>query len=128
MDVPSGNQTGLNETASTSGTGRPPSMGILKMRAAGPSRAAMAIHLPSGDQDGAPCTSSDSASIRAPVPSAFMHHSTPRPRRRTTTQTLLLIGEIAAAPAMAPSVGLHSSLAPAADAFHRPSAPPRAAR
>ena len=37
-------------------------------------------------------------------------------------------GEMAAAPTTAPSVGLHSSLAPAAESRHKPSAPPRAAR
>src|SRR5258705_1325097 len=128
MNRPSGDQTGLEDIESTNRTGLPPSTGTLNTRLPRPSLAAMAIHRPSGDHDGAPRTSSDSASVRTPLPLALVHCSVDRPWRRTARQMLRRSGETAAAPATAPSSGFHTSLAPAAVRRHRPSVPPRDAR
>src|SRR5215831_1556522 len=79
MNLPSGDQTGLAEISSRSRIGVPPSAGTLKIRLPVPWVAVTAIHLPSGDQDGAFRTSSDSAIVRTSVPSPVIVYSFPRP-------------------------------------------------
>src|SRR5919107_2650135 len=98
MNVPSGDHTGLEDTVLTSRTGAPPSAGILNTRTPAPSIAPIASHFPSGDQEPAPLTSSDSARVRAPLPSAEVQYSVERPCRRTGKHTLRPSGELAAAP------------------------------
>ena len=83
MSFPSGDHTGFADTESTSRTGSPPFTGTLKTCIAGPSLAATAIQLPSGDQDGAPRTSSDPATGRAPAPVADRQYIVERAGRRT---------------------------------------------
>src|SRR3954471_56550 len=111
MKSPLGDQTGLDDTESTSRTGGPPSSGTLKRRTAGPSFAPTAIHFPSGDHDTAPRTSRATATVRTLVPWADMHWSVERPCRRTPTHSRLRSGEIPTAPATAPSLGLQISVA-----------------
>src|SRR5678816_1534141 len=91
MTFPLGDHTGLADTESTSRTGSPPFTGTLNTCTAGPSLAATAIHLPSGDHDGAPRTSSDSPTGRASAPVADRQYSVERSGRRTEAQSLSLI-------------------------------------
>src|SRR5204862_8085 len=65
MTLPSGDQTGFDDTESTSRTGAPPATGTLNTRMDAPTRAPTASHLPSGDHEEAPRTSSCSATVRA---------------------------------------------------------------
>src|SRR4051812_1058415 len=105
MNVPSGDQTGFDDTELTSRTGRPPFAGTLNTRTPELSAAATAIHAPSGDHEGAPRTSSDSASGLTPDPSAAVQCSVERRSRRTGTHTRRPSGETAAAPTTAPWAG-----------------------
>src|SRR5688572_33397921 len=73
VNRPSGDQTGLKDSLSSSRTGAPPSTGILNRRVPSPRLAATATHLPSGDQEAVPRTSKESAaSVRTFVPLVFM--------------------------------------------------------
>src|SRR6476620_9058073 len=128
MIFPLGDHTGFADTESTSRTGSPPFTGTLKTCIAGPSLAVTAIQLPSGDQDGAPRTSSDSATGRAPAPVEDRQYSVERAGRRTEAQSRLPSGDTATAPSMAPSGALHTSVASSPARRHTASAPPRAAR
>src|SRR5437762_5232206 len=128
MKLPSGDQTGSNDIDSTRRTGGRPSAGILKTCVASPSRAAMAIHAPSGDHDGAPRTSSDSASVRSRLPSTSLHRSVDRARQRTAAQIVLPLGDTPTAPDRVPSLGRQSSAAAPREKRHSASAPPREAR
>src|SRR5712671_4652077 len=102
MNRPSGDHKGLDDTESTKRIAGPPSIGILNTRTPCPSLAATAIHLPSGDHDAAPLTSSDSAIVRGLVPSAVVQWRVDRLRRRTGKHTLRPSGETATAPTTAP--------------------------
>src|SRR5512146_1495624 len=93
-----------------------------------PCLAATASHLPSGDHDAAPRTSSDSASVRAALPSGAVQTSAECLALRTGKQACLPSGEMAAAPTSAPRAALHTSVAPPFARCHRPSDPPREAR
>jgi hypothetical protein len=69
MNAPSDDQTGLDETESTSRVGAPtPSTGTFNTRSPRPSRAATASRRPSGYHDAVPRTSSCSATGRTSVP------------------------------------------------------------
>src|SRR5688572_14977340 len=87
MNRPSGDQTGLKESVSSSRTGGPPSTGILNRRVPSPRLAATTTHLPSGDQEAAPRTSKEAAaSGRTLVPLAFMTYRPDVPRVRYEKQ------------------------------------------
>src|SRR2546427_10437628 len=127
MKRPSGDQTGLEITESTpetTRTGAPPSAGTLNSGFALPSVAAMATHLPSGDQLGAPRTSSESSNPRALVPSAAMTCRCVRPRLRTRKQIRPPSGDTAGAPGTDPSAPFHNSDSTPSLIFHRASAAP----
>src|SRR5437867_7539975 len=109
MNLPSGDQTGLAEISSRSLIGEPPSAGTLKMRLPPPSVAVTAIHLPSGDQDGALRTSSDSAIVRTFVPSPVIVYSFPRPSLRRTKLIRLPSGETAGVEIRPPSFEIQNS-------------------
>src|SRR5437764_1547326 len=128
MTAPSGDHTGSDENSCTSRTGVPPSSGTLKTWIASPSRTPMPTHCPSGDQDGAPRTSSESAISLTLLPSAFAHDSAERLPLRTTMQNALPLGDTAGAAAIAPWLGFQSSLAPAGVDRQSSSAPPRDAK
>src|SRR2546426_6020791 len=103
MNLPSGDQTGLTEISSRSLIGEPPSTGTLKMRLPFPSSAATAIHLPSGDHDGAPRTSRDSAIVRTLIPSPVIVYSFPRPPLRSTKEIWRPSAETAGVETRSPS-------------------------
>src|SRR5574338_75627 len=128
MSLPFGDHTGFDDTESTSRTGAPPARGTLYSRTMAPSLTPIAIHRPSGDQDGAPRTSRDGATVRALVPSDAIHRSVDRPFRRMTKQSSCPSGEMPTAPATAPSLGFQSSTAFDPVRRHTPSAPLRDAR
>src|SRR5262245_64071204 len=123
MHAPFGDHTGLDDTESTRRTGAPPLAGTRKMRMPCVSAAATASHAPSGDHDGVPRTSSDSASLRTFDPSAAMQLNIERLRCRTETQMVLPSGDVAAAPATAPSTGFQTSVAMPCACLHTASAP-----
>src|SRR5688500_20216483 len=103
MNFPSGDQTGFDETESTRRIGAPPAAGILNTRTPAVSLAATAIHRPSGDHDGAPRMSNVSARGRGFRPSALVHASVERSRRRTAKHTLLPLVALAGARSTEPS-------------------------
>src|SRR5262245_52093562 len=109
MNLPSGDQTGLAEMSSRSLTGVPPSAGTLKMRLPFPSVAVTAIHLPSGDHEGAFRTSSDSAIERTFVPSPLIVYNFPRPSFRRTKLIRLPSSETAGVEIRPPSFEVQNS-------------------
>src|SRR5450759_2726574 len=120
MNVPSGDQAGLDERSSTSRTGAPPSTGILNRRLPLPSSADAAIQRPSGDQDTVPRTSNDSASVRKSVPFELTTLSTPWPPFRTVKATRAPSAEMAGVATCPPSSARHSSTLVPSLYFHRP--------
>src|SRR5215467_13595010 len=125
MNLPSGDQTGLAEISSRSLIGEPPSAGTLKMRLPPPSLAVTAIHLPSGDQEGAFRTSSDSAMVLTFVPSPFIVYSFPRPSLRRTKLIRLPSSETPGVETRPPSFEIQNSEMAPDFHFQIPSAPPR---
>src|SRR3954471_24727907 len=95
MTLPSGDHTGFDDTESTSWTGAPPATGTLNTRVDAPTRAPTASHLPSGDHEAAPRTSSGSATVRAMPPSMFKQRSADRPARRSAKQAVRPSGDTA---------------------------------
>src|SRR5690242_18687437 len=99
MNLPFGDQTGLEETESTSRTGVPRRTGILYTCGTPPDSApATVIHFPSGDHDGSPVTSSELPRISSPIPSDVVQCSADLALARTTEQILLPSGEATAEP------------------------------
>ena len=98
------------------------------LRLAIPVGAATASHCPSGDQAGAPRTSSSSAIRRVPVPSAFITYSSVSPRL-CTTNARRPSGAMAGPATTRPLTPFHSSVGcPPAVSFQRPSLPAFGAR
>src|SRR5436190_24340637 len=103
MTLPSGDQTGFDDTESTSRTGAPPATGTLNTRMDAPTRAPTASHLPSGDHEEAPRTSSCSATVRAMPPSAVTQRRVDRAARLSAKQAVRPSGDTAGALTIAPS-------------------------
>ena len=70
IKVPSGDHTGFNPGLAGRRMGAPPTAGILNSPGPEPSYPPVAIHLPSGDQQGAPRTSMESVRGWNSAPSA----------------------------------------------------------
>src|SRR5262245_42297191 len=111
MKLPVGDHTGFDDTESTRRTGAPPLDETRNTRTPFVSAAVTASQAPSGDHDGVPRTSSDSASVWTFDPSGAMQCSVDRLRRRTGTQIVRPSGDVAAAPTTAPSAGFQTSVA-----------------